>query len=241
MIDIIIPVLNEAKILTEKKQYYQSLRKAAHVIFVDGGSSDDTVRAAGTLGDVISSDPGRGMQKNRGVELARSNILLFMHVDTAVAAAALECIKACVDQGVDAGCLTMKIDDPKPIFRIYERVVNMRAKVFGAFDGDLGMFIRKDIFQELGGFERLPYMEDLVFSKKLNTSHNLAFLDEPISVSSRKWQEQGFLKTLINYSMAYVQLWTGKIGSKNNIYVCQGPSIPKIKNFQDTRNKRQTI
>ena len=90
----------------------------------------------------------------------------------------------------------MRIDDQGFIFRIYERAVNFRARALGVMDGDLGMFVRRDIFEKLKGFEPLPYMEDIVFSDKMHKTYPVIVLEERIFVSSRKWHERGLLKTL---------------------------------------------
>ena len=167
MLDIIIPVLNEEIILTEEAYYYQDLKSRARVIFVDGGSTDRTVAIAQKYGEVVSCSAGRAIQKNRGAQESKTESLLFLHVDALLDERALDRIDQTLKEGFLGGCLTMRIEDKGFIFRIYEWTVNFRARAFGIIDGDLGIFVRRDVFDQLGGFDSLPVMEDLTFARKL--------------------------------------------------------------------------
>ena len=205
--DIIIPVLNEEKILQEKRTYYLWLKSQAQVIFVDGGSNDRTVSFAQEFGQVISSDSGRSIQMNRGASKSQRQYFLFLHVDTFLNSKGLQQISEAIAQGIAGGCLTLAIDDSKFIFRIFEWLVNIRARYFRVFDGDLGLLVRKDVFQELGGFDEVKLMEDILFSKKFKKRHTMVVLPEQIHVSSRAWYEKGFLNTFLCYSRAYIRFF----------------------------------
>jgi rSAM/selenodomain-associated transferase 2 len=216
VVDIIIPVLNEEKILTEKAPYYSRLGHVTHIIFVDGGSSDRTAQIACRYGEVVSSRPGRALQKNFGAQRARSNHLLFLHVDTFISEGSLKDIDRVLEGGVAGGCLTMRIDDKGWIFRMYEWAVNVRAKAFRVMDGDLGAFVRRDVFDAIGGFDLLPVMEDITFGRKLRAAGRVDVLPEIICVSSRKWRERGFVRTFLDYAVAYIKFWTGQLEKRKS-------------------------
>ena len=95
------------------------------------------------------------------------------------------------------------------MFRLFERMVNWRAKYLGVIDGDLGLFVSRDAFMRAGGFDDLPWMEDICFSKKLRKYYYLAQIPSVIEVSGRRWREEGFLKTFWKYTLAYLHLWSG--------------------------------
>jgi len=208
MIDIIIPVLNEEQILNVKREYYLRLKQAARIIFVDGGSDDQTTRLAEEYGEVIICPPGRGKQKNFGASYSCADGLLFLHVDSSIDPGTLTKIEHALHSGIVGGCLTMCIDDRRWMFRVYEAVVNFRAKKFGVVDGDLGQFVKRDVFESIGGFGIVPIMEDLLFSKKLRQHDRIVVLNHPICVSARRWYQEGFFKTFGRYTLAYIQLWT---------------------------------
>ena len=209
MLSVIVPVYNEEKILLEKKPYYRELGKAARIIFVDGGSQDRTAEIAQGCGRVIFSAKGRGLQKNAGADASVADILLFLHVDTCIDGNILQEIEKAFVQKIQAGCMTLKIDDGRWIFRLFEFLVNLRAKYFGIIDGDLGLIIRRDTFNRLGQFDPVPFMEDILFTKRLRHIKERVVLPSLIHASSRKWHEQGFFKTLSQYARAYWDFWTG--------------------------------
>lgn len=209
MITIIIPVLNEEEILRRDEQYFAGLSAAADVVFVDGGSNDKTVELAGRLGRILQTARGRGIQKNFGAKNSHNLYLLFLHADSRIDVNALPGIAEALGEGFAAGCFRLKVDDRRGVFRFYEWLVNFRAKRLGIIDGDLGMFIRKDVFEQIGFFADMPIMEDIEFSKRLARYAKLKILNDSIRVSSRKWDELGFWHTLGVYSATYIKYWLG--------------------------------
>ena len=214
--DIIIPVLNEEKILKDNASYYARLRRKANLIFVDGGSTDGTVAAAQDHGRVAHSRRGRGYQKNAGAAQAVSAHLLFLHADSTIEADSLEHIESAFASGAVGGCFTLRIDDQGWIFRVFERSVNLRAGHFGVIDGDLGIFVRRDVFESIGGFNDWSVMEDIAFSRKLREAGVVKVLPDVIRGSSRKWHARGFLRTFWDYTSAYFRWWMGQLHSVEN-------------------------
>ena len=209
MLEIVIPVFNEEKILKEKEDYYRALQQRARLIFVDGGSTDETVPLASRYGRVVFFKKGRASQKKRGAREVTSDCLLFLNVDSYIDFKSINEIKGALNNGSIAGCFTMKIEDDKKIFRLFEKLINWRARKFGVVDADLGLFVKGHVFERLGGFDELPLMDDILFARKLRKQGKITVLPFMIKVSARKWYEQGFFKTFLNYFWAYVQLWSG--------------------------------
>lgn len=210
MIDIIIPVLNEEAMLIERGDFFRSLKPYGRLIFADGGSIDGSRDIAVHYGDVITTIAGRGVQKNAGAALGKNDILLFLHVDLEFDARHIKAIERSVEEGARGGCFQLAIDDPHFVFRLVEQAVNYRARTFGVLDGDLGMFVRRDVFTALGGFENLLYLEDLLFSRRLRKEGGIAVLPAAIKASSRKWHQEGFFRTLSKYMLAYGRYWSGQ-------------------------------
>ncbi|VAW19856.1 hypothetical protein MNBD_BACTEROID05-514, partial [hydrothermal vent metagenome] len=205
MIDIIIPVLNEEEILEEKALYYSWLSTQGRVVFVDGGSKDRTVELAQKYGEVIAGPRGRGYQKNFGAQHSKAEVVLFLHVDSYVSEENFQQINEALLNGSQVGCFKLAIEANGIMFRIYERVVNVRAKYFGVADGDLGLFIKRSFFEAIGQFDDLEILEDLFIGKKIRKVSRINFTPVPIEVSARKWEEHGFLKIFFFYTCAYIQ------------------------------------
>ncbi len=214
MIEIIIPVLNEEKILKEKRDYFLWLKSRSRVIFVDGGSGDQTAVLAKEFGEVIVSGRGRARQMNAGAAKCSGKQFLFLHVDTFLNEESLSELENRSLKETISGCFTMRIVEKGFVFRVFEWLVNFRARQFGVIDGDLGMFVSRDVFERLGGFDRVKIMEDILFSKKLRGCGRAVVLKGKIFVSGRRWIEEGFLKTFWKYSLAYLRLWFGMVQTK---------------------------
>ena len=204
IISIIIPVLNEAKIiqsiLNELQQHSQ-----VEIIVVDGGSQDNTVAVARQVGVKVISllHKGRAAQMNAGANIARGDILLFLHADTKLPSNFVELVvKTLEPSDVVAGAFELAIDGEARSLRWIELLVKMRSRLFSLPYGDQAIFISKKAFINLGGFANLPIMEDFEFIKRIRRQGKIAIAPAVVVTSGRRWQKLGVWKTtLINQAI----------------------------------------
>lgn len=168
MISIIIPTLNEEKYIEKSINSVREQNEECEIIIVDGGSSDKTTEIAKNYGKVlISKKKGRAFQMNLGASEAKGDILLFLHADTTLPKEAFEEIERILkNRKVAAGSFTLYFDEEKTIANrklFYSFLYN---KPFGALWGDHAIFIRKELFNEIGRFPEIEIMEDYAFSKE---------------------------------------------------------------------------
>ena len=195
MISVIVPVYNEEKIIRQLLNSF-SYNYSLEVIVVDGGSSDKTVEFTKQYPvRLIQCIKNRAVQMNEGEKISRGNILLFLHADCLIENGALREIVCCIDNSYIGGCLLQRIDSPKLIYRFIESSGNIRARLFKIFYGDQAIFVRRDIFLKIGGFDNVTLFEDALFSKKLKKEGSLRVLDNNIFVSPRRWEKNGIIKT----------------------------------------------
>lgn len=206
MISIVIPVYNEETVIGELLNSLSFLlsRRSSNpfeVIIVDGGSTDRTVEVARKFPFcIIRTGRGKALQMNEGVRSARGDILLFLHSDCLIEEGSLETIEEYLSNGFVGGCLRQKILSSRFVYRFIEASGNIRARFFKIFYGDQAIFVRKDVFFKLGGFDNLELFEDVIFSQKLRKSGRVCILDKNVFASARRWEGQGIFKaTLINW------------------------------------------
>jgi len=196
VISVIIPTLNEEGSLPQTLQSVLAAKGDAEVIVVDGQSSDATARLAAQYCKTISSRPGRALQMNRGAEEASGEILLFLHADVAFPATGLLSIAAAMDNPrVGGGNFDVIFDSRSVAARIFT-LINRWRRPFGIFYGDSGIFVRREVFQEMGGFRTLPLMEDYDFARRLVKRGKTVCLKDPLLVSARRWEEHGLFRTM---------------------------------------------
>lgn len=197
-VSVVVPVLNEAGILGE------TLRRARQpgvreIMVVDGGSSDRTVEIAGGLADVVlHSERGRALQMNAGARRATGEILLFLHADTLVPPGfAAEVIAACGRPEVIGGRFDVELQPSSPLLWITGELINRRSRLTGGATGDQAIFIRRDVFEALGGYAEIPLMEDLDLSRRMKRAGSVACLRSRVTTSSRRWRQGGTVRTIL--------------------------------------------
>ena len=195
-LSVIIPVLNEALTIQE------TLRSTGgdpgvEVIVVDGGSRDQTaelVRRAGAV--LLNSPPGRARQLNSGAAAARGEVFLFLHGDTRLPAGFVRQVRETMARpGVAAGAFQLAIDAPQKRFAWIARAANFRARFAQLPYGDQALFLRAELFRELGGFPDLPIMEDFALVRSLRQQGRIHILDEQVITSARRWLRLGVWRT----------------------------------------------
>ncbi len=199
-ISIIIPVLNEASGIGETLAPLQQLRSAGHeIILSDGGSRDRTVAIAEPLVDkIITSPPGRAVQMNRGAGQASGDILWFLHADTIPPPRSDTIIINCLaGKSKVWGRFDVRLSGKQPIFRLIEFMMNRRSCITGIATGDQGIFMLRYAFDQINGFADIPLMEDIALSTKLKGIRSPACIEQKLIVSSRKWEDNGVIKTIL--------------------------------------------
>ena len=204
-LSIIIPTLNEEEnILPAISSVQRSGMAGIEILVVDGGSSDQTVPFAKFLGvPVLCSPPGRAGQMNLGARCARGNILLFLHGDTRLPEGFGEKVQDLLSQpGVTAGAFRISLDGKKRGLRVIEWLANFRSERLRMPYGDQAIFVKKEVFEEVGGFPDLPIMEDFAFMKMLRAKGRIEIVSLPVITSARRWETKGLLwTTLLNQLM----------------------------------------
>ncbi|MFK7767818.1 MAG: TIGR04283 family arsenosugar biosynthesis glycosyltransferase [Mariniblastus sp.] len=197
-ISIVIPSLNEGgQITVAIKSAWQS--GAAQVIVADGGSSDGSRELAGAENCVVVDSPrGRGNQLNAGASAATGDVLLFLHADNSLVASGCDQIRdALQNENIKFGAFKQSIQNNKRIYRWIELGNESRVKWQGLIYGDQAMFIRRRVFEEVGGFPDIELMEDFELARRLRRIGKPKLLDGPTFVDARRWEKTGPVRQTI--------------------------------------------
>lgn len=170
------------------------------ILVVDGGSEDRTRSLAEQAGArVIDAPRGRARQMNRGAELAEGEVLLFLHADLRLPPGALVAVERALREPEVAGGGFFKRYSPStPLLDGIAWVQNhLRAGWFKDLVGTHAIFVRREVFEALGGYPDLPLLEDVVLSDRLKQVGRVEVLREAVTVSSRKYRRDGTMRRIL--------------------------------------------
>lgn len=211
-LSIIVPTLNEAPGIVATLERLQRMRTAGHeVIVADGGSGDATRALAAPLADrVLTAPRGRASQMNAGAALARGDVLLFLHADTRLPADAGRLIlDGLASSGRAWGRFDVRIEGTHPLLRTVAWLMNLRSRLTGIATGDQAIFARRSVFEEVGGYQNAPLMEDIALFTEIKRRGRVVALDERVVVSPRRWLKRGVWRTvLLMYALRF-GYWIG--------------------------------
>jgi rSAM/selenodomain-associated transferase 2 len=203
------------------------------IIVVDGSREKETIRAvtpplSAILGDfqlsllsafnfklsafapkastltLASSPKGLSVQMNRGASLATGDILLFLHADTVLPYNAFAKIESLLARDkCSAGAFSLGIDSSSPLLKVIAFFANIRTRFTGIPYGDQAIFIRKDLFDQLGGYREIPIMQDVDLIKRIGKAgKRISVLREKAFTSPRRWHRNGIIfNTLKNHAI----------------------------------------
>ena len=200
---IIIPTLNEAAVIDAALARLAPLRaRGVRVIVADGGSSDDTVMRAlnGGADAVVPAARGRGRQMNAGARhplAAESDVLLFLHADTALPPDADRLVLRTLANAPNVwGRFDVQIEG-RPMLRVIAGMMNWRSRATGISTGDQAIFVLRSAFVALDGFAPIPLMEDIDFSRRARLLSRPLALHEKAVTSGRRWERDGVWRTVL--------------------------------------------
>ena len=210
IVSVIIPALNEGRSIEATLIAISRLEMSTEVIVVDGGSEDDTRAIASRCGaQVISSERGRGAQMHRGASVAQSNVFWFLHADTIVPAESVALIlDALLDEQVVAGNFNVQFCGPGAAAR-FMTWLYPQLRRFGLFYGDSAIFVRREAYEKIGGFNALPIFEDLDLLHRLKRIGKFARLSATVVTSSRRFEDRSFIVTFSRWIALQFLYWLG--------------------------------
>lgn len=196
MISIIIPTLNETKTIGPCLFRLMAQTEPHEIVVVDGSSHDETLNIVNKfpgIKKISCRKRGRGIQMNQGVAATTGKHLLFLHADTFLPLDGLKIIKTLLAQAnTTAGSFSLRFDHPHPLLVLYGRLSRINHILFTY--GDQGLFMKRKVFESIGGFTEIPLMEDVDIQKRLRKVGRFVKVKTPVTTSARRFLSKGIIR-----------------------------------------------
>jgi rSAM/selenodomain-associated transferase 2 len=210
MVSIVIPTYNEAASIASVLERLRNVRSDLEVLVADGNSTDRTREIVREIAAayprplrLVENIRNRAIQLNGAVRQAHGGVFLFLHADMLVAPETVEAIEESLRHPeVIGGNFQIVFAGDTTVERFFSWCYRVR-RPFGIYYGDSGVFVRREVFERLGGFKPIPIMDDYEFVRRLERTGQTVCLNPPMLVSDRRWRVQGLFHTL--FSWAWIQ------------------------------------
>src|SRR5215469_589032 len=211
-ISVVIPALNEAERLPQLLVALDREPELREIIVADGGSNDGTPAVARQLGaSVILTGGGRGGGLRAGAAAASGDILLFLHADSVFPIGGLSAIAAALDRdpAIPGGNFRVVFDLDTPFARRLAAVYAW-IRCFALYYGDSGIFVRRRVYDAIGGIKPMPIMEDYEFVRRLERAGPTCRInDPPLVTSARRFRNRRWAVALWIWIKIHLLYWLG--------------------------------
>lgn len=207
-LSVVVPVLDEERRIGERLEELGRTEGIDEVVVVDGGSTDRTVAIAERYAvRVVSAPRGRAAQLNAGARAATGEVLLFLHADVSLPRDAADHVEA-VLAGHESGCFrTWTVAEEASWLGPLLHLADVRSRVTRHPYGDQAIFVRREVFEEVGGFPEIALMEDYALSRRLAERGPIGLAPARVRVSGRRFLARPLRYTTIMWTWPALFRW----------------------------------
>jgi GT2 family glycosyltransferase len=118
-----------------------------------------------------------------------------------------EVVEILKDGRVSCGAFRFALPEKSAAFGLISAMVNLRSKWLKLPYGDQALFMRRERFEEAGGFKELPIMEDVDLVRRLRKKGRIKITKRAVVTSARRWCKEGWLWTTVrNQALLWLYL-----------------------------------
>ncbi len=218
-ISVVIPTLNEEKLISKTLSQFDDDTKAKYeveVILSDGGSTDNTLKIAEGRSDKMTIHKSGKKQniaqgRNEGAKLAEGDVLVFLNADTYLQDKTkfFETIKKFSEANhYSALAFPIKIDESQRTGKdkVFHSFYNTYVKILNFIGIGMGRgechIIKKEKYLEVNGYNgNLAAGEDFDLYRRLRKKGKIKFVkDVVIYESPRRYRKFGYFNVFMDWA-----------------------------------------
>lgn len=212
-ISVIIPTFNEELTITKTLDALSRLVNVSEVVIVDGGSTDKTIEIIESytglkkLQLVKMDEANRGKQLHEGTKHAEYEIFWFLYADTRPQQGCARQIKNVMRFKEIVGGNFEVIFSGETWGARFMTWLYPHLRSWGLYYGDSAFFIRREVYEKIGGFKQIPAFEDIDMYHRLRKRGRFYHLMQTVTTSSRRFENRSFVLTFARWTIFQVLYW----------------------------------
>ncbi|UCE04656.1 MAG: hypothetical protein JSW07_13640 [bacterium] len=131
---------------------------------------------------------------NVGAKVATGDVFWFIYADCRPHSDSIDAMrKALMNENIVSDAFMYRLNHPGFKYRLAQTLSNYKNRLLHLLFGNMGICVRRNIFQKMGGYKEIPLMEDMDFCKRFKQYDKIVTLPQKMTSYARRWIEEGYV------------------------------------------------
>jgi rSAM/selenodomain-associated transferase 2 len=195
VISVVVPVRGEEP---PEPEFLRRLEGTEVLVAAEPSTCQATLDAFSRAGArVLVRDAPRGARLAEAARAAKGDVLLFLHADTLLPEGWAAVVEEAIARGAAGGAFRLAFRGEEPRLAWVAFWANLRTRATRVPYGDQAPFLRRDVYERIGGHRPWPLLEDVDLARRVKREGPIALVREPVLTSPRRYLARGVARTVL--------------------------------------------